>query len=396
MSRQLISRNPELKRLQDEGFEIEVRSNYLLVHAVPYVNSRSQVVLGTLVSELTMSSPSVLDRPGTHQIHFIGEHPCKPDGSELVQIKNGSADYRLADNLVAHHYFSNKPKSGAYANYYEKITSYVRVISDQARAIDPTADARTYKTIEPIEEEELVFVYEDTASSRAGIQRIATRLKQQRIAIVGLGGTGAYVLDLVAKTHVREIHLYDGDPFRQHNAFRSPGAASRVVLERRLSKVAYLAEMYSVMRTSIVAHEVMITEANVADLIDFDFVFICVDKGTVRRLIVETLEPHPTRFIDMGMGVNMTDDNEHLWGTCRMTTSTPATRERARARIPRADRDEELYGSNIQIADLNCLNATLAVIKWKRLSGFYLNDRAEHDSTFNVSLNQLTNEEPES
>ena len=89
----------------------------------------------------------------------------------------------------------------------------------------------------------------------------------------------------------------------------------------------------------------------------------------------------------------MTDDKAHLWGTCRVTTSTPATRMQAASRIPKVDRDDELYGSNIQIADLNCLNAVLAVLKWKRLSGFYLDDRTEYDSTFNVGLNQLTNEE---
>ena len=90
----------------------------------------------------------------------------------------------------------------------------------------------------------------------------------------------------------------------------------------------------------------------------------------------------------------MTDDGEHLWGTCRVTTSYPETRTLAATSIPKVDRDEELYGSNIQIADLNCLNATLAVIKWKRWSGFYFDDRSEHESTFNLSLNQLSNKEP--
>jgi hypothetical protein len=395
MSRLLISRNPDLQRLRADGFEIEVRSNLLLVHSVPYVNSRREVALGILVSELTTASPGVLDRPGTHQIHFVGEHPCRPDGSELVQIKNGSTLYPLAEGLVANHYFSNKPRVGYYVDYYEKVTTYVRVISDQARAIDPKADARTFKTIEPIEEDS-VFLYEETASSRAGIQQISSSLKPQRIAIIGLGGTGAYVLDLVAKTHASEIHLYDGDAFRPHNAFRCPGAASRATLDRRLSKVAYLTEVYSAMRKGIVPHETMVTDENVHELSAYDFLFICVDKGSVRRLIVEALQASAVRFIDVGMGVNMTDDKEHLWGTCRITTSTPGTRAQAIARIPKADRDDELYGSNIQIADLNCLNATLAVIKWKRLSGFYLNDRAEYDSTFNLGLNQLTNEEPDS
>lgn len=394
MSRQLISRNPSLQRLLDEGYEIEVRSNLLLVHSVPYANARREVALGTLVSELTMVSPGLLDRPGTHQIHFIGEHPCKSDGSDLVQIRNQSTEFKLADNITAHHYFSHKPRSGAYLDYYEKVVTYARVISDQAKVIDATADAKTFKVIEPIEEGS-IFQYEDTASSRAGIQRITSRLKAQRIAIVGLGGTGAYVLDLVSKTPVLEIHLYDADFFRPHNAFRSPGAASRAQLDLRLTKVAHLAGIYSAMHRGIVRHEVMVSEVNVDELARYDYIFLCVDKGTVRQLVLEHLAATAVCVIDSGMGINMTEDQEHVWGTCRVTTSTQHTREEALKRIPKVDRDEEIYGSNIQIADLNCFNASLAVVKWKRMSGFYVDDRKEYDTTFSINLNQLSRGELE-
>jgi tRNA A37 threonylcarbamoyladenosine dehydratase len=67
------------------------------------------------------------------------------------------------------------------------------------------------------------FNYIDDASGRAGITAHTNRLSLARVAIVGLGGTGSYVLDLVVKTPVREIHAFDGDWFVQHNAFRSPG-----------------------------------------------------------------------------------------------------------------------------------------------------------------------------
>ena len=33
--------------------------------------------------------------------------------------------------------------------------------------------------------------------------------------------------------------------------------------------------------------------------------------------------------------------------------------------------EDDEYATNIQIADLNALNALMAVIKWKKLSGFY-------------------------
>ena len=389
MSRLLISRNPQLQRLIDEGYEIEIRSGYLLIHSVPYVNSKKEVVRGVLVSELTTATPDVLGRPSTHQVHFIGEHPCKADGSDLVQIRCQSGEFKLADGITAQHWFSNKPRCGHYETYYEKVTSYVRIIASQAKAVSPNADARTFRTREPVEDDS-VFLYQDTASSRAGIQRLASRFREQRIAFVGLGGTGSYALDLVAKTHVIEIHLFDADLLKPHNAFRFPGAISRETLDRGITKVKYLSEYYSTMRRGVVAHEVMIHEDNVMALASFDYVFLCVDRGEVRQLVLRALANTGVKVIDVGMGLNLSDDQESIWGTCRVTASTPETRDIALARIPRADRDEELYASNIQVADFNCLNAALAVAKWKRMCGFYLDDHGEYETTFSVNLNQLS------
>ena len=124
MSRQLIDRSADLRRLRDEGFEIEVRSGLLLVHAVPYVTSRREVTLGILVSELTMAAPDQLDKPGTHQIHFIGEHPCKPDGTELVNIAQPTLEGRNLKNekdlngkLFVQEYLKAATPNGAWTEY---------------------------------------------------------------------------------------------------------------------------------------------------------------------------------------------------------------------------------------------------------------------------------------
>jgi hypothetical protein len=54
---------------------------------------------------------------------------------------------------------------------------------------------------------------------------------------------------------------------------------------------------------------------------------------------------------------------------------------------------EDDYSSNIQIADLNALNATLAVIRWKKHFGFYRDLDREHHSTYTIDGNMLTNED---
>ena len=93
MSQRLISRSPDLKRLRDEGYDLEIRSGHLLVKDVPYVNSRREIKRGILVSTLTMAG-DVTTRPDNHVAYFMGEHPCREDGKEIEQIKNESAQAR--------------------------------------------------------------------------------------------------------------------------------------------------------------------------------------------------------------------------------------------------------------------------------------------------------------
>ena len=107
-----------------------------------------------------------------------------------------------------------------------------------AQAIDPQVTARSFLPV-AMAEDQSVFRYLDTASSRARISLITGKLALPKVAIVGLGGTGSYVLDLIAKTPVSEIHLFDGDTFHAHNAFRAPGAASVEDLDATPNKVDY-------------------------------------------------------------------------------------------------------------------------------------------------------------
>lgn len=51
------------------------------------------------------------------------------------------------------------------------------------------------------------------------------------------------------------------------------------------------------------------------------------------------------------------------------------------------------YDKNIQVVELNALNAALAVIKWKKLFGFYADDEQEHFSVYVISGNETINED---
>lgn len=390
MSHPLISHSSDLKQLRDEGYEVEVRGNYLLVHSVPYVNSQRQIAFGSLISELTLAG-DVTVRPQTHVVFFTGDHPCNKDGTPIVQIVHASATQQLLPGLVIHHSFSNKPAAG-YANYFEKMTRYVDVISSAAKSLNQNVDARTFKPIESTGEDS-VFRYIDTASSRAGTTAISGRVAKRLIAIIGLGGSGSYVLDFVAKTPAQEIHLFDDDLYLQHNAFRSPGAASLEDLKRQMRKVDYFSEVYSRMRYGVVPHAVRLDETNVKVLNEFDFVFVCVDRGSVRKVVLGALGAQGIPFVDVGMGVEVTS-NEKLFAVCRTTAGTSERTAHIESRVPLADMDGDgLYTQNIQIAELNALNAAFAVIKWKKLAGIYDDVDHEHHSTYSTNFHLLTSEE---
>jgi ThiF family len=379
LSHQLINRSPALKKLRDEGFNLEIRAGFLLVTDIPYVNAAREIKRGILVSSLDLAG-DVAVAPKTHVAYFIGEYPCHHDGTPIEKIRNQSARQT----------FSAKPKpSDAYDDYYQKVTTYVAIFAAQAKEIDPSVKAQTALPITATEDDKSVFHYIDTASSKAGIDIITNKLALDKLAIVGTGGTGSYVLDLVAKTPVGEIHLFDKDTFLSHNAFRSPGAASLDELRAQRSKVDYLKDIYLKMRKGIVAHNIAIGEDNVDLLREMKFVFICIDKPSAKKPIVERLEEWGIPFIDVGMGILRTE--ESLGGTVRTTTSIPSARDVARGKISffEANANND-YALNIQIADLNALNAAMAVIKWKKLFGFYLDSAKELNSSYTVQLNLLT------
>jgi len=123
-----------------------------------------------------------------------------------------------------------------------------------------------------------------------------------------------------------------------------------------------------------------------------NFVFLCLDKGPVKKSIVKKLEEWGTSFIDVGMGLQMV--GESLTGIATVTTCTTEQRKHIKDRISFSDGNEgNEYSQNIQIADLNALNAALAVVRWKKICGFYKDLEHEHFCAYVVNGNTLINED---
>lgn len=390
MSRQQTALKPDIQRLLDEGYEASIHRQHLLVESVTYVTPAGDIALGTLVCDYSDESG-----PGNHTVWFKGETPCTAQGKPLHQIIHNSNPQVLFDRFEVNHYFSNKPNNvpNFPGDYYVKMKHYIDILGAQAKSIDPDADARTGRVVES-RNDDSVFRYGDTASARAGIMAISQKLKLLRIAIVGLGGTGGYILDQVAKTSVSEIHLFDGDDFKRHNAFRAPGAVSLEQLQKNPKKVDYFYGMYSAMRMGIVCHPYHLDATNISELGGFDFVFVSVDDGLSRKLICNYLKDAGIPFIDVGMGLKKENGTMNISGQCRATLCTPAKNDHMETYVDMHDNKEDaLYASNIQVADMNALNAMLAVFRWKQYFGFYADSEQAHNLSFAIGFQSLVRAE---
>ena len=390
MSRALIARNGDLRRLEDEGYSVGIVGGvYLFVRNIPYVTARGEVLEGTLFMKLSLSGDLTV-RPGSHVAYWDGEFPYKACGDGLLALlPEGSGRSSVDDSLPPLYQFSAKAEGG-YRDYHHKVTTYVEILSREARKILPDSTAQQWKVVADEDDSDSVFHFADTASARQNTTGLARKLEHERIAIVGVGGTGSYVLDFVAKTWVREIHLFDDDPFLQHNAFRSPGSFSRAELEGGRVKSTFHGGRYSRMRKGIVPCNTRIDDTNVERLGSFDTVFLCIDGHPIKAQILETCMTHDTLFIDVGMGLYRV--KESIAGVIRTTTCYPQHHSHAEHCIDLAGDDAPgEYERNVQLAELNALNAALAVIKWKKVRGFYNALEHELNCEYVIDGNRLIN-----
>lgn len=381
MFHQLVSHNEDISRLVEKGYALAFDSNYLVIRDIPYLDKDKNLQTGAFVSKLVFIDQTHVQLED-HQMFFCGSHPCELDGSAVPNLGGGLATLQLvAADLVVERSFSNKPRSG-FANLFDKVESYLAIISGPAMQLYEV-NPFTFRVVEKIQDS--VFTYSDTLTSRAEIGDLAMKFNEEVIAIIGLGGTGSYILDFLVKTPVRAIHAFDLDWFHVHNAYRSPGKLEAEELAKRKAEVYQ--KRYEGFRSGIHIQTKFINAESTEDLAGVTFAFVCVDKGSSRAGIFELLIKLNIPFIDVGMGLNR--DSGSINGMIRTTfyDRESAKDVLSKQLSPLIDRPDDVYQNNIQISELNALNACLAVIKYKQLRGFYVDDNAYYHML--LSLNDF-------
>ena len=224
---ELANHNEDLKSLLEKGYAITEDHGYLVVRDIPYLDISGNCQTGAIVT-LISDIDGKRVKPHDHQVFFAGAHPCHMDATAISGLGGGPAPLALpsSPDVVVQRSFSNKiqVEGGGmrdYHDFFEKIEHYVRIISGPAME-KCGATPYTFRLVEEAPTTS-VFNFRDTLTSRAQIVDLSSKFTDDVVAVIGLGGTGSYVLDFLVKTPVKEIRGFDFDDFHVHTAYRSPG-----------------------------------------------------------------------------------------------------------------------------------------------------------------------------
>ncbi len=382
MFHQLVNHNYDLQRLVEKGYAVAIDGGYLVIRDIPYLDALKALQTGAFVAKLDFVD-NLTVKQDDHQVWFAGSIPHGLDGRPIPNLGGGPTTLPLGEtskDIVVERRFSNKPKdTGKFADFFDKIESYVTIISGPAMELYDTSPL-TFRTIEKMPDS--VFKFHDTLTSRAEISDLSAKFANDVVAIIGLGGTGAYVLDFLVKTPIREIRAFDFDIFHVHNAFRSPGKLEESELGK--PKTDIYNERYENFRHGLKIERKFINSTSGQDFEGVTFAFVCVDKGSARKEIFDLFISKGIPFIDVGMGLDR--KRGPLNGMVRVAYYSVENAQKVREKglAEMSDQQDDIYRTNIQISEVNALNACMAVIRFKQLRGFYFEEIPYYHLLFEI------------
>jgi hypothetical protein len=381
MLQTLVSRNDDIRRLVERGYAVTFDSNYLVVRDIPYLDEQRALKWGAIATLLVFIDEARVQQQN-HQVSFAGGVPHGLDGQPIPNLGDTPHTVPLSETeprVTVERQFSNKPNEG-YIDFFDKIERYVAIISGPAMELYDVTPL-TFHVYDDGDDDS-VFKFRDMLTARAEINDLTASFRDEVVAIIGLGGTGSYVLDFMVKTPTREIRGYDADDYHVHNAYRSPGRLD--VADLGLSKAEVYEARYQNFRHGLKIEAKFIDANSDEELDGVTFAFVCVDKGTARAAIMEALIAKGIAFIDVGMG--LARRNGSIKGSMRVThfPSDRGAEIEAMQLAPTHDAQDDIYKANIQIAELNALNASLAVILYKKHLGFYVDGEPLYNLLFEI------------
>lgn len=370
MSPTLTNHEAQLAEVLQAGFDCCVEDDTLTVRPIPYRLSGGGIGHGSLICHLNRNGGDIAP-PNDHTTAWIGDEvPHLRDGRPMDRLIIDQSRNTWSNGETSICVMSRRGPE-PYPNYGQKMLTYARLIAREA-VVDWRSSSPGVIAVKDVNH----LVDHETGLNRARVGYLNALLAKEHVAVIGAGGTGAHIVDLVSKSNVQQIDIYDPDCVSVHTQLRWPGVVERRIVEEKTNKAEYLATLYA-KRTNrnIQGHPFAIDKDNLTYLNGKTMVFVAIDKGLARREILTGLASLGLNFIDCG--IDLQGDNGLLTASariirCQAEQSPEKCLELATLAPGGANAaEDDPYNQNIQTGEMNSLNAALAVIAWKQGIGFY-------------------------
>src|SRR5689334_17135565 len=101
MSQRLIARSADLKRLQDEGYDLRTKAAVAIVRDVPYLTEHGEITRGTLVSTLVLADDVTVNPVEEHVAFLAGEKPASAPGMAVADVQHSYGGVEVKFQLSA-------------------------------------------------------------------------------------------------------------------------------------------------------------------------------------------------------------------------------------------------------------------------------------------------------
>ena len=366
---------------EQAGFAVKAESDVVSAVGVPCLLAGGVIGTCTIEKSYNPENEKPTDRIGgaVHGVRITTDVEC--DGRVYHADGNPIGNYISGDE-----FWSNISIKKGSQESPEEDASASDLVHRYAKQIVGALSVAGYSEIAFLTKQN-PFKIHNTFEARAAIGPVQDRIREQRIGIIGLGGTGAYVLDLISKTPVVDIHLVDSDYVDWHNFMRAPGAPTCEEIEaahkERPIKVDYYLSKYSSLRDGIHTHPVLLDDLpkwnEFLSKYPVDFAFVCIDQrkdsdSPRQDVVYSALSEAGIPFVDSGVSITL--DDKAVRGAVTTSAYAAGSMEWKDA-IPNVRVEGAMPGyCNVQLPEVNALAASLAVMEWRRRTEQYISESA--------------------
>ena len=271
---------------------------------------------------------------------------------------------------------SIKKDSGEYQDAWDALKTYIHAIYGGFRASDNDG---SYGAERP-------YTFPILGERGRDEVQWLDLVRTERVAVVGLGGVGAWIADLVVKADVAEVHGWDADEIEAKNVIRMPGAVDSDWIGK--PKAEWFEETYQQIHRQVHGHPKHVDERTAADMCsNATFGFVAVDNDEGREIACAAMAAAGIPFIDVGISLSRRDGQ--VSASIRATTAWPHD-DAWRKAIPKVDKaGQETYGK-LELPDVAAIAAGLAVQSWRKVRGQTAQESASECMVYRTDTDTIT------